>query len=137
MYTFYRRKFKLNLNIFAIKPSRKKQKSKQFNPKPPKVWAKKDEDAHAFFVYILKLDNGVFYVGHTRELRERLLEHKDGTAVSTAGKHPKLQYFEVFPTREAAMIREAEIKKIRRKDNREILRMILHFYDLIRELDFD
>ena len=66
-----------------------------------------------------------------------MLEHKDGSTVSTAGKHPKLHYFEVLPTRETAMAREAEIEKIRKKNNREILRMITRFNDLIKELDFE
>ena len=108
----------------------------QTTPKPSKAWAKKDEGVDAFYVYILKLDNGVYYVGHTRELRERMIEHRDGSIVSTAGKHPKLRYFEVLPTRETAMTREAEIEKIRKKNNREILRMITRFNDLVRELDF-
>ena len=109
----------------------------QTTPKPSKAWAKKDEGVDAFYVYILKLDNGLHYVGQTRELRERMLEHRDGNVVSTAGKHPKLQYFEVLSTRDAAMSREAEIKEIRKKSNREILRMITRFSDLVRELDFE
>ena len=128
------------MNVIASKPRRfyrRKNVNTQTTPKPSKVWAKKDEGVYAFYVYILKLDNGVYYVGHTRELRERMLEHKDGSTVSTAGKHPKLQYFEVLSTREAAMTREAEIEKIRKKNNREILRMITRFNDLIRELDFE
>ncbi len=108
----------------------------QTTPKPSKAWAKKDESADAFYVYILKLDNGLYYVGQTRELRERMLEHRDGAVISTAGKHPKLQYFEVLSTREAAMSREIEIERILKKNNREILRMITRFNDLVRELDF-
>jgi predicted GIY-YIG superfamily endonuclease len=115
----------------------RKRINDQTTPKPSKAWAKKDEGVDAFYVYILRFDNGLFYIGHTRELRERMLEHKSGTTVSTSGKHPKLLYFEVLKTRTEAMIRESEIKKIYKKSNREILRMITRFYDLVRELDFE
>ena len=74
------------------------------------TWAKGDKGAERFFVYILKLDDGYFYVGQTRELRERLSEHRDQKTASTAGRNPKLQYFEILPTREAAELREAELK---------------------------
>ena len=127
------------MNIVASKPRRfyrRKSVNTQNTVKPSKFWAMRDEGVDAFYVYILKLDNGSYYVGHTRELRERMLEHKHGSTVSTAGKHPKLRYFEVLPTRETAMTREAEIEKIRKKNNREILRMITRFNDLVRELDF-
>ena len=128
------------MNVVASKSRRfyrRKNVNTQTTPKPSRFWAKKDEGADAFYVYILKLDNGVYYIGHTRELRERMLEHKNGSTVSTAGKHPKLQYFEVLSKREAAMSREIEIKVILKKSNREILRMITRFNDLVRELDFE
>jgi len=85
-------------------------------------------------VYILKLDNGDFYVGHTRELRERLSEHRDQKVASTAGCNPKLQYFEVLSTREAAKEREAELKRLEDSNPRQIRRMIIAFADLIREI---
>jgi len=116
---------------------RRKSENNQYTPNPSKSWAQKDEGVNEFYVYILRLDSGLFYIGHTRELSERMLEHKNGSAVSTAGKHPKLLYFEVLHTREAAMIRESEIKKIYKKSNREILRMITHFFNQIKELDFE
>ena len=127
------------MNIVASKPGRfypEKSLNRQTTPKPSKFWAKGDEGVDAFYVYILKFDDGVYYVGQTRDLRKRMIKHRDGFTVSTAGKHPKLQYFEVVPTRETAMIRESEINKIRKKNDREILRMIECFNDLIRELEF-
>ena len=105
-------------------------------PRPSKAWRRNDEGARSFYVYILKLDNGAFYVGQTRELRERMLEHKDGKTSSTAGRNPKLQYFEVLPSRESAMIREVEIRTAAKGNNREILRMVTRFRDLVEELDF-
>jgi len=98
------------------------------------AWKKGDRGAGEFFVYVLKLDNGDFYVGHTRELRERLSEHKDQKVSSTAGRKPKLQYFEVLSTREAAELREAELKRVKDSNTRQIRRMIIAFHDLVREI---
>jgi predicted GIY-YIG superfamily endonuclease len=90
----------------------------------------------SFYAYVLKLDDGSFYVGQSRELRERMVEHRDGRTASTAGKNPKLQYFEECRTREAAMAREAELRKTAKYNGREIRRMVTHLQDLVRELDF-
>ncbi len=105
-------------------------------PRPSKAWAKRDAAAESFYAYVLKLDDGSFYVGQTRELRERMVEHRDGKTASTAGKNPKLQYFEEYRTREAAMTRETELRKTAQRNGREIRRMVTHLQDLVRELDF-
>ena len=100
-------------------------------------WTKGDKGIHRFFVYILKLDGADFYIGQTRELRERLSEHRDKNTSSTAGRNPKLKYFEIFPTREAAELREAELKRLKDSNPRQIRRMIIGFQDLIRELELE
>lgn len=99
-------------------------------------WEKLDQQSVRFFVYILNLDGGKFYVGQTRELRERLSEHMDGKVASTKGFSPRLQYFEILPTREAAEIRESELKKFDESNPRQIRRMILGFKDLVSELNY-
>jgi len=104
-------------------------------PNPAKFWSKRDEGVNRFFAYILRLESGELYVGHTRELQERMLEHRDGIIASTAGKNPKLQYFEILSTRDSAMLREHEIKKILKSNRREIYRMISDFRELISEVD--
>ncbi len=101
------------------------------------AWEKGDKESSRFFVYVLKLDGGKFYVGQTRELRERLSEHMDGKTASTRGSNPRLQYFEILPTREAAEIRESELKKIAESNSRQIRRMIIGFKDLISELNYE
>ena len=101
-----------------------------------KAWEAGDAEATAFFVYILKLKDGTFYAGQTRELRERLMEHRDGRTKSTAGKDPKLVLFEVVDTREEAEELEVELKELCDKNSREIRRMVLDFQDLVKELDF-
>ena len=46
------------------------------------------------YLYILKLDGGIFYTGQTNALELRLQEHRDGQTKSTAGKNPRLVWFE-------------------------------------------
>jgi len=104
-------------------------------PNPSKFWSKRDEGVNRFFVYILRLENGELYIGHTRELQERMLEHRDGGTASTAGKNPKLRYFETLPTRESAMLRENELKEILKSNRRAIYRIISDFRELISEVD--
>lgn len=99
-------------------------------PEHSQAWEKKgDATAEHFFVYILKLDRGKFYAGQTRELRERLSEHRDGQTQSTAGKNPQLVWFGMLPTREQAAAREVELKKLVDSNPREIRRMIISFRD--------
>jgi len=102
-----------------------------------KAWENGDKEVNRFYTYILKLDGGKFYVGHTRELRERLSEHADGTTISTKGLNPQLQYFEILPSREDAEKRELELKKIVEANPRQIRRMIIGFQDLTRELSYE
>lgn len=99
-----------------------------------KAWDKADEGVH-FYAYVLKLDNGEFYAGHTRGLRERLSEHRDDKTLSTAGRNPRLQYFEVLPSRDAAKLREVELKVLCKKNPRKIRSMIIGFQDLLRVVD--
>lgn len=99
-------------------------------------WERRDAAANEFFVYILKLDNGRFYVGQTRELRERLLEHRDGRATSTAGRNPKLVWFAILPSRDVATNMELELRKLADANPRAIRRMVVRFQDFLRELDY-
>ena len=93
-------------------------------------------EADVFYVYILNFDNGSYYIGHSRELRGRLLEIRNDNNISGFGKEPKLQYFEIHQNRQSALLREAEIKEIYKNSNREISRMITQFCELVGELDF-
>ncbi len=94
------------------------------------------EDEDSFYVYVLKLNRGGIYVGQTRELQERIQEHKEGRSTYTAGKNPKLQYFEVLPSRHQALVREVEIKRMARRNHSEVRRMITRFHDMVGELNF-
>ena len=107
-----------------------------YKPEYSGAWEKGDAAASQFFVYILKLNGGKFYAGQTRELRERLSEHKDGRVQSTAKQNPKLVWFGTLPSREAATTVEVEFKKLIDSNPREVRRMVLRFKDLVQELDY-
>ena len=107
-----------------------------YKPEYSVEWEKGDATADHFFVYILKLDGGRFYAGQTRELRERLSEHRDGSVQSTAGRSPKLGWFDIVSSREVATQFEVELKKLVDSNPREVRRMIIRFRDLVRELDY-
>ena len=116
---------------------RKSRRSKgNYDKEFSEKWASRDAEATEFFVYILKLDGNVFYAGQTRELRERLMEHRDGDTVSTAGKNPRLVWFIQVSTRDEAVTLEAELKRLCDKNPREIYRRIGRFQVLVEQLDF-
>ena len=118
-------------------PRRKSRRPKgNYGKEFSEKWASGDAEATEFFVYILKLDGNVFYAGQTRELRERLMEHRDGDTVSTAGKNPRLVWFTQVSTRDEAVTLEAELKRLCDKNPREIYRRVRRFQDLVEQLDF-
>ena len=118
----------------ALKNTTPRSRGK-YDPEENPAWTKGDADATEFFVYILKLSDGKFYAGQTREIRERLDEHRDGKTQSTADKDPKLVWFTTVNTRDEAVKMEVELKKAVDHNEREIRRMIRRFRDLLMEVD--
>jgi predicted GIY-YIG superfamily endonuclease len=112
------------------------KKRQWYKPEYSEAWEKADAQTGRFYAYILKLEDGQFYAGQTRELRERLSEHRDGRVKSTTGRSPKLVWFTSLDSRESAASLEVELKKLVDSNPREIRRMILGYQDLIRELDY-
>ncbi len=117
-------------------PAQTTQRNNWYKPEYSPAWGERDATADRFFVYILKLDGGQLYAGQTRELRERLSEHKDGGVQSTKGRNPKLVWLVIVSTRETAATVEVDIKKLIDSNPREIRRMVVGFRDLVRELDY-
>ena len=66
-----------------------------------------------FYVYILKCNNGNYYVGHTDNLEKRLAEHQAGIFVGyTSFRLPvELVFNDCFESRSAAFAAEQKIKK--------------------------
>lgn len=71
-----------------------------------------------WFVYILECSDGTFYTGITDDLKSRLTAHNAGKGARyTKGRGPVvLRYQEKVKGRSEASIREAEIKKLSRKE---------------------
>ncbi|QAT16524.1 putative endonuclease containing a URI domain [Candidatus Velamenicoccus archaeovorus] len=65
-----------------------------------------------WYVYIIECKEGSFYTGITNNLKVRIGQHNRGHGCRfTKFRIPvKLLYHEIFPSREAALKREAEIK---------------------------
>jgi len=71
------------------------------------------------YVYILTCSDNTLYVGYTRDLKRRLLEHNSSPlgARYTRGRRPVVMiYSEKFRSRSKACKREAEIKKLKREE---------------------
>ena len=89
-------------------------------------------------LYILKLDGGKFYVGQTTELELRMAEHRDGQTQSTAGKNPRLVYFEEFiGDREALDEEKKRLILLNNRNPRAIRRILADWQRLYRLMDFE
>ena len=77
-----------------------------------------------FYTYVLRSKkDDKFYIGATKDLSRRLVEHENGKVVSTKGRRPlELVYYEVFPERKAASEREQYFKS---GSGREVLKNII------------
>ena len=65
-----------------------------------------------YYVYILLLKNGQLYTGYTRDLKQRLRDHKYGKVASTAKRRPhKLVHYEAYSEKSDAKRRELFLKK--------------------------
>ena len=71
----------------------------------------------AFYTYLLASGrNGTLYIGSTDDLAHRVYEHKEKARPGFTAKYgvDLLVWFEVHDTREAAFLRERQLKKWRR-----------------------
>ena len=70
------------------------------------------------YTYILKWSDKSLYTGWTNDIEKRLKSHNEGKGAKyTRGRTPvELVYLEEFDTKEAAMKREAAIKKMSRAE---------------------
>jgi len=68
-------------------------------------------------VYILKCKDNSLYTGYTNDLEHRLEMHRSGKGAKyTRGRGPfQVMFVEKYPTKEAALKREYEIKQLSRK----------------------
>jgi len=71
----------------------------------------------AFYVYILASErNGTLYVGTTDNLVKRVWEHRVGAVASFTKRYgiKQLVWYEIHSSREAALLRERQLKKWQR-----------------------
>ena len=80
----------------------------------------------AYSVYILELEDGSYYIGHTNNLRRRLKEHSEARACSHTKKirMVKLLWFEDFDDRLIASKREKELKGWRREKKEKLWKSV-------------
>lgn len=100
------------------------------------IWVDGHMRPDRFFIYILELDDGVLYVGHTTDLREQLAEQKEQKMSSTAGRSPRLQYLQLVATKEVAEEREVELKRLIESNPGQIHLMITDFTGRMRDLGY-
>ena len=72
----------------------------------------------AWFVYMLRCGDGSRYTGATDDVARRLAVHQRGKGGRYTRSHlpVSLAYWEELPNRSAALRREAEIKRLSRKE---------------------
>ncbi len=76
------------------------------------------------YTYLLQCADGSLYCGWTNHLQERVKAHNEGRGAKyTRGRWPvKLVYFEEFATRQEAMRREYQIKKLTRQEKERLVK---------------
>ncbi len=75
------------------------------------------------YTYLVKCADGTLYCGWTNHLDERVAAHNSGKGAKyTKSRRPvELVYYEEFETKEEAMRREAQIKRMRRGEKMELV----------------
>ncbi len=70
-----------------------------------------------YYVYILRsLKDGLFYIGYSENLKNRVYDHNMGKNTSTKNRRPlELIFYEAFPRKEDALRRESYFKTTKGK----------------------
>ena len=70
------------------------------------------------YTYLLRCADGTLYCGWTNDLEKRVAAHNAGTGAKyTKSRRPvELAYCEAFATKQEAMRREAQIKRLTRQE---------------------
>ena len=70
------------------------------------------------YTYLLRCADGTLYCGWTNDLEKRVAAHNAGAGAKyTKSRRPvELEYYETFATKQEAMRREAEIKRLSRQE---------------------
>jgi predicted GIY-YIG superfamily endonuclease len=92
----------------------------------------------AFWVYILRCADGLYYTGHTDNLEQRVGQHRQGEIPGfTATRRPvRLVFSQDFGTREEALTAELQIKPWSRKKKEALIRGDWEMLKLAAKKDF-
>ncbi len=88
-----------------------------------------------YFIYVIEFDDGIFYVGHTQNIRSQLsgLGKKKSSA---SGNNPKLQFLEIVTGEKDAELRESKLKELAKSDPKQVRSMASDFYQQMKEYGF-
>ena len=93
------------------------------------------------YTYMLLCADGTYYTGWTNQIRKRIRAHNSVKGAKyTKGRGPlKLVYLEISDTKEAAMKREAAIKKLTRREKEALIQTeeSLALVRQVTEIPFD
>jgi len=78
----------------------------------------------SWYVYILKCKNSSLYTGITNDLGRRLNVHRQGKGAKYTHSFGAIGivYREKYPTKQEALIREARIKKLTRRNKLALIK---------------
>jgi len=76
------------------------------------------------YTYLLRCADGTLYCGWTNDLDKRVAAHNTGAGAKyTKARRPvELAYYETFATKQEAMRREAEIKRLTRQEKLALIK---------------
>ena len=80
-----------------------------------------------YYLYVLQCVDGTLYTGITTDLERRVVEHNNGKfgAKYTFSRRPvKLVYCEKFKNRSFASKREAQVKKMDKKEKLKLIKKV-------------
>ena len=82
------------------------------------------EGTKVSYTYIVECSDGTFYTGWTSDIKKRIIKHNAGTGAKyTRSRRPvKLVYLEQADTKQQAMRREAQIKKLTRYEKEQLVK---------------
>lgn len=77
----------------------------------------------AYYCYILECNDGSYYTGWSTDPQRRARQHNAGRGARYTRQHlpVRLVYVEEHPTRQAAMRREARIKKLTHQSKQQLI----------------
>ncbi len=90
-----------------------------------------------YFIYVIEFDDGIFYVGYTKDIRNRLSGLGKKKKTSLPGYNPRLQFLEIVTGEKDAELRESKLKELVKSDPDQLRSMSSDFYRQMKELGLE